>query len=215
MPPITSCSRPGEPLHAFDYDVLVQRAGGKAPTIITRPAQPGEKLTTLDGVEHTLDDFTILVCDTAGALSLAGVMGGLESEVTDSTRNVLLEGATWNFINVRRTMQAQKLSSEAGYRFSRGIHPALAPEGVQLCLDRMADWSGGQIAAGLVDAYPKPAVDPVVSLTPAEVSRIAGDRPVAGTDCRPADRAGVRLPRWKVRRSLPEPRRTAWISAKA
>ncbi len=164
----------GQPLHAFDYDVLVQRAGGMPPTIITRPAAAGEKLTTLDGVEHTLDDFTILVCDTSGALSLAGVMGGQESEVTGSTHNVLLEGATWNFINVRRTMQAQKLSSEAGYRFSRGIHPALAPEGVQICLDRMAAWSGGQIGAGLVDAYPKPAVDPVISLTPAEVSYLLG-----------------------------------------
>ena len=133
----------GEPLHAFDYDVLVQRAGGKAPTISTRPAKPGEMLTTLDDVERKLDPFTVLVCDTAGALSLAGVMGGLESEVTDSTRNVLLEGAAWNLVNTRRTLQAQKLASEAGYRFARGVHPALAEEGVKLGLRRMADWSGG------------------------------------------------------------------------
>ena len=103
----------GEPLHAFDYDVLVERAGGKPPTIITRPAKPGEKLTTLDGVEHTLNDFTVLVCDTAGALSIAGVMGGAESEVTEKTRNVLLEGANWNYINIRRTTAAQKMTSEA------------------------------------------------------------------------------------------------------
>jgi phenylalanyl-tRNA synthetase beta chain len=164
----------GEPLHAFDYDVLVRRAGGKTPTIITRAAQPGEKLTTLDNVERTLDDFTILVCDTSGALSLAGVMGGMESEVTESTRNVLLEGASWNFINVRRTTLAQKLSSEAGYRFSRGIHPGLAPGAVQLCLDRMVAWSGGQIAQDLVDAYPSPAVDPVIPVTPAAVKRLLG-----------------------------------------
>ncbi len=164
----------GEPLHAFDYDVLVQRAGGKAPTIITRPARPGETLTTLDDVERKLDDFTILVCDTAGPLSLAGVMGGLESEVTDTTRNVLLEGATWNNINVRRTLQAHKLTSEAGYRFSRGVHPALAPWAVQICLDRMAKWSQAEIAAGLVDEYPNPAVDPVVKLTPAAVKRLLG-----------------------------------------
>jgi len=164
----------GEPLHAFDYDVLVRRAGGSVPTIITRAAQPGEKLTTLDNVEHTLDDFTILVCDTAGALSLAGLMGGLESEVTASTRNVLLEGATWNFVNVRRTGQVQKLFSEAGYRFSRGIHPALAPWAVQICLDRMAGWSGGEIAAGLVDEYPKPVLDPLVEITPQAVKRLLG-----------------------------------------
>ena len=77
----------GEPMHAFDYDVLVKRAGGKPPTIITRTAKPKEKLTTLDGVERVLDDFTELVTDTAGALSIAGVMGGLESEVSDETTN--------------------------------------------------------------------------------------------------------------------------------
>ena len=136
----------GEPLHAFDYDVLVQRADGKAPTIITRPAKKGEKLTTLDNVERELDDFTILVCDTAGALSLAGVMGGLESEVTDNTTNVLLEGASWNFVNTRRTVFAQRLNSEAAYRFARGVHPALAELGVRVGLDRIAAWSGGEIA---------------------------------------------------------------------
>jgi phenylalanyl-tRNA synthetase beta chain len=164
----------GEPLHAFDYDVLVQRAGGKTPTIITRAASQGEKLTTLDGVERTLDDFTVLVCDTAGALSLAGVMGGMESEVTETTRNVLLEGASWNFVNARRTTLAQKLSSEAGYRFSRGVHPGLAPGAVQMCLDRMVCWSGGEIAKDLVDDYPQVAVDPVIPISPASVKRLLG-----------------------------------------
>ncbi len=107
----------GEPLHAFDYDTLVRRANGKTPTIITRPAVEGEKLTTLDGVERTLSAYTIMVADTAGSLSLAGVMGGMESEVTENTRNVLLEGASWNFINTRRTVSSQKLQSEAAYRF--------------------------------------------------------------------------------------------------
>ncbi len=164
----------GEPLHAFDYDVLIQRAGGKAPVISTRAARQGEILTTLDAVERELDDFTVLVCDTAGPLSLAGVMGGLESEVTESTRNVLLEGASWNAINTRRTMMAQKLSSEAGYRFSRGVHPALAEEGVQLCLDYIAAWSGGQIAAGLVDAYPLPVEDPEVTISEKDIQRLLG-----------------------------------------
>ena len=100
----------GQPLHAFDYDVLAARAGGKTPTIITRTAHPGEHLTTLDGVDRPLDPYTVLVCDTAGALSIAGVMGGQESEVSDSTRNVLLEGAAWNFINIRKTATAQKLT---------------------------------------------------------------------------------------------------------
>ena len=164
----------GEPLHAFDYDVLVKRAGGKTPTIITRSAKPGEKLTTLDGVERKLDDFTILVTDSAGALSLAGVMGGQESEVTENTRNVLLEGASWNFTNIRRTVAAQRLPSEASYRFSRGIHPALAEYGVRLGMDRIAQWSGGQIAADLVDAYPLPQHDPQVKLNPKDIKDLLG-----------------------------------------
>ncbi|MCJ7623727.1 MAG: phenylalanine--tRNA ligase subunit beta [Anaerolineaceae bacterium] len=164
----------GEPLHAFDYDVLVERAGGKPPTIITRLARAGETLTTLDNIERKLDDFTVLVTDTAGSLSLAGVMGGLESEVTENTRNVLLEGATWNFINTRRTVKALRLPSEAAYRFERGVHPALAPEAVRLGLDRMAEWSGGQIAADLVDAYPKPYQDPTVCISSHDVKRHLG-----------------------------------------
>ena len=163
-----------EPLHAFDYDVLVQRAGGKPPTIITRAANPGEILVTLDNVQHKLEPYTILVTDTAGPLSLAGIMGGLESEVTPQTKNVLLEGANWNFINVRKTMQADHLSSEAGYRFSRDLHPALAEFGVRLGLDRMALWSGGEIAQGLVDAYPKPFEDPVVEISEEYVQRSLG-----------------------------------------
>lgn len=166
----------GEPLHAFDYDKLVERAGGNAPTIITRAAKPDETLVTLDEIERKLDPNTILVTDTAGPLSLAGVMGGLESEVTESTRNVLLEGATWNFVNVRRTVGALHINSEAAYRFSRGVHPELAPYGVHLGLSRMQAWSAGEkeIAQGLVDTYPQPAEDPVVVLAEGDVKRLLG-----------------------------------------
>jgi len=164
----------GEPLHAFDFDVLVERAGGEPPRIITRHPEAGEKLTTLDDVERTLDDFTVLVADTAGALSIAGVMGGLESEVTEGTRRVLLEGAAWNFINIRRTIAAQNLHSEASYRFERGVHPAMAERGVRRCLALMAQTSGGEIARGLVDEYPFPPQAEAVQLRPAQVARALG-----------------------------------------
>lgn len=155
----------GEPLHAFDYDILVDRVNGKVPRIITRTAEEGEKLTTLDDVEHTLDAGMELVTDTVGALSLAGVMGGEESEVNGQTSNVLLEGASWNFINIRKTVSKLKINSEAAYRFSRGIHPALAELGLRLCLKRMQEWGGGTIAKGLIDNYPNPPEDPVVEIS--------------------------------------------------
>jgi phenylalanyl-tRNA synthetase beta chain len=170
----------GEPLHAFDYDVLVRRAGGKPPTIITRTATAGERLVTLDGVERELDDFTVLVCDTAGALSIAGVMGGAESEVSENTTNVLLEGAAWNFINIRQTAATQKMMSEASYRFSRGVHPAMAERGVRRGLEMMRQLSGGVVCQGLVDNYPSPAQDPVIEVTPADVRRWLGIRLEAG-----------------------------------
>lgn len=164
----------GEPLHAFDYDVLVKRARGKMPVIITRAAKPSEKICTLDGVERTLDEHAILVCDNAGALSMAGVMGGMESEVTAETKNVLLEGAAWNYINIRRTAASQRLISEAAFRFSRGIHPSLAEQAVNLGLKRIVEWSGGEAAEGKVDAYPQPYLDPTITLTLAEVRKAIG-----------------------------------------
>jgi phenylalanyl-tRNA synthetase beta chain len=164
----------GQPLHAFDYDALVARAGGKAPAIITRTARQGETLRTLDGVERKLDDFTVLVCDEAGALGLGGVMGGAETEVSDTTTSVLLEGAAWEFINIRRTLQSQKLSSEAGYRFSRGVHPAMTVRGVSRGIELMRQWAGGTVAQGLVDEYPKPAPVVTVELPVSEVQRILG-----------------------------------------
>jgi phenylalanyl-tRNA synthetase beta chain len=166
----------GQPLHAFDYDALVARAGGTTPALITRLPRPGETLKTLDGVERKLDDFTILVCDRQGVLSLGGVMGGIESEVGDATTNVLLEGAAWEFINIRRTVKAQNLPSEAAYRFSRGVHPAMTERGVRRGIEYMRQWAGGRVAAGLADEYPLPAPVVVVDLTAAEVERILGLR---------------------------------------
>ncbi|WKZ47648.1 MAG: phenylalanine--tRNA ligase subunit beta [Anaerolineales bacterium] len=176
----------GEPLHAFDYDVLVGRVAnpsarrdnipphGKKVKIITRPAKDGEKLTTLDSNERTLTSANVLVCDEKGSLALAGVMGGLESEVTDKTKTVLLEGANWNSINTRKTAQQHNLPSEASFRFSRGVHPALAEQGVKRGLQLMAEWSGGVIAPGLVDVYPLKPKDPTITVTPKDVKRLLG-----------------------------------------
>ena len=167
----------GEPLHAFDYDVLLERianSGQKKVKIITRTAVPGEKLTTLDGVERSLDESTVLVCDSVGPLSIAGIMGGLESEVSPKTTTILLEGAAWNFINIRKTARMQSLPSEASYRFSRGVHPAMAERGVRRGLELMQAWADGNVTPGLVDVYPLPPKDPTVEVTSADVQRWLG-----------------------------------------
>ena len=164
----------GQPLHAFDYDVLIERAGGGTPTIITRLPELEETLTTLDGEQRQLDDFTILVADTAGALSIGGVMGGGESEVSESTKRVLLEGAAWDFINIRKTVAAQALPSEAAYRFERGVHPAMAERGVRRSLELMRELTGGTVAEGLIDEYPSPPDVPSIEITQTDIQRWLG-----------------------------------------
>ncbi|HVO41591.1 MAG TPA: phenylalanine--tRNA ligase subunit beta, partial [Aggregatilineales bacterium] len=164
----------GQPLHAFDYDVLVQRAGGKAPTIITRTAKPGEKITTLDGIERPLEDFTVLVCDTAGVLSIGGIMGGDESKIQPTTTNILLETAAWNYINIRRSLGALKMSSEAGLRFSRGVHPEQTVRANRRAIEFMRECGGGTIARGMLDVYPQPAPDIAIDVPMAQVERIIG-----------------------------------------
>ncbi len=159
----------GEPLHAFDYDLLRKRAGGNPPSIITRTAQPGETLTLLDGTVQPLDESMEVVADSAGPLSLAGIMGGMDSGISTQTQHVLLEAASWNFINIRQTLSKLKIPSEAGWRFSRGVHPALAEQALRLCLQRMLAWGGGRLVEGILDAYPLPPQDPVVTLTEEEI----------------------------------------------
>ncbi len=164
----------GQPLHAFDWDVLVRRAQGGPVKILTRQAKPNESLETLDGETRALDDFTILVCDERGPLSIAGVMGGAESEVSNGTANILLEGASWAYLSIRRTVQAQKLPSEAAFRFSRGVHPAMTLRAVTRAAELMRRFAGGTIAKDLVDAYPHKAPRVRVDLPLAEVQRILG-----------------------------------------
>ena len=163
----------GQPLHAFDYDKLVARAGG-APTIITRLPEVGETLETLDEIKRDLHPHNILVCDTAGVLSLGGVIGGAETEISAETKNVLLEAANWNFINIRRTMQSQKVFTDAGVRFSRGVHPSQAILGLTRGIELMRQAGGGAIAEGVVDAYPLQPAPVHVTLPAGEIARILG-----------------------------------------
>ena len=94
------------------------------------------------------------------------------SEKTDG--HILLEGAAWNFINIRKTARAQNLPSEASYRFSRGVHPAMAERGVRRGLELMQAWAGGKVTPGLVDEYPLPPKDPTVEITSRDVQRWLG-----------------------------------------
>jgi len=167
----------GQPLHAFDYDVLAARAakaGDAAPTIIVRTAQQGEKFTTLDGAVRVLDDSMLLITDTAGPIAVAGVMGGLEGEVGETTHNVLLEAATFEGINNRRTAQKLRIPSEASYRFARGVPATLNPIAGRRAAELMRRYAGGRVAPGIVDAYPVEQTLPVVYTTLSDTRRLLG-----------------------------------------
>ncbi len=164
----------GQPLHAFDYDVLVRRARGAKPIITVRSARAGEKLVTLDQVERTLTPDMLVIADEAGPIALAGVMGGLETEVSESTRNILLESANFDFVSIRRTMKGLNLLSEASTRFSKGIHPELVPLAAKRACQMMHRYAGGQVLSGMVDVYPAPLPVQTIELRQSEIRRLLG-----------------------------------------
>src|SRR5438132_898597 len=144
----------GQPLHAFDHDKLLERAAGKTPIITVRPARAGEALVTLDSAKRELTPDNLVIADSAGPIALAGAMGGLDTEVTEATRNVLLEPANFNFVSIRRTMKALNLPSEASVRFSKGIHPETVQPAAERAAELMRQDAGATICRGLVDTYP-------------------------------------------------------------
>lgn len=147
----------GQPLHAFDLDTLESAA------VIVREAKPGEKLTTLNGVEHELQAHHLCICDRVRPVALAGIMGGLETEVGDQTKRVLLESAHFDNLSVRRTRKELGLSTDASYRFERSVDP----NGVVRALNRFANLleecdPGVRVVPIVADEYPRrPKATPI------------------------------------------------------
>lgn len=165
----------GQPLHAFDFDLLKQRAGGKTPKISVRPARAGESIKTLDGVSRPLTPENLVIADAAGPIAIAGVMGGADTEVSAATTNILLESANFDFVSVRRTMKALNLPSEASTRFSKGIHPETVRPAAERAADLMRQHAGGTICQGLIDCYPAPLPEQIIDLKMSEVARLLGE----------------------------------------
>ena len=158
----------GHPLHAFDLKMV---AGKK---IVVKTAGDGDKFTTLDEKEHKLTTDDLLICDGEKGVALAGVMGGLNSEIRDDTSDILLECAYFSPVGVRKTAKKLGISSDSSYRFERGVDP----NGVPRVIDRTAylirETAGGKIHPGIVDNYAR-KIDPVtVSLRPKRVNFVLG-----------------------------------------
>jgi phenylalanyl-tRNA synthetase beta chain len=158
----------GQPQHAFDYDAV--RDGH----IIVRNARPGEKLVTLDGQERALAPDMLLIADPERAIGIAGVMGGLNSEVTAGTSRVLLESAYFNPVSIRRTARSLGLYSEASARFEKGVDPEECLRAADRAVELMCRIGAGRVAAGVVDVYPKPYTAKTIVLRPERVEKILG-----------------------------------------
>jgi len=170
----------GQPLHAFDASKLTMRDGMSVVTV--RRASESEALTTLDGQDRTLDPEMLVIADDSGAIALAGVMGGESTEVTEETRDILLESACFDPSSTSGTSRSLGLISEASTRFERGVDPQGCVAAVDRAAALMAEITSGEVAPGVVDAYPVPIPERPLEL------RIERMNAILGTDI-PAEEA--------------------------
>jgi phenylalanyl-tRNA synthetase beta chain len=186
----------GQPLHAFDYHLLQSGAGvppaseagvspaeqhasrithhASRPTIVVRRATEGEKFMTLDGQERTLTSQMLLIADKTKAVALAGVMGGLNSEINLNTADVLIESACFKPQNIRGTSKRLDLRTESSYRFERGADIDICDWASQRAAQLILETAGGTLAQGVVDAYPKPYTPKQIALRHSQTDAVLG-----------------------------------------
>ncbi|CAN5785413.1 phenylalanine--tRNA ligase subunit beta [soil metagenome] len=158
----------GKPIHTFDAAAV---DGGR---IVIRLARAGERMETLDHVERELSEDTLLIAGENGPLGIAGVMGGAESEVRESTTAVVVESAVFDPLSIRLTAQRYGLRSEASGRFEKGQEARLALLGADRTAQLIAEWAGGRPAVGVVDTNPTPEPTRRIPFRPARVRRLLG-----------------------------------------
>ncbi len=157
----------GQPLHAFD----AAKISGK---VIVKTVPSGTKFTTLDDVERSLHDEDIMICDENGPLCIAGVFGGKESGVSESTNSIFIESAYFNPVSVRKTAKRHQLNTDASFRFERGIDPSITEYALKRAAILIQEVAGGEITSDIIDVYPKKVEDFSVFLNFDKVAKIIG-----------------------------------------
>jgi phenylalanyl-tRNA synthetase beta chain len=175
----------GKPIHTFDATAVHD---GR---IIVRLARDGERFETLDHVVRELTTDTLLITDPQGPIGIAGVMGGVESEITDDTRDVVVESAIFDPISIRRTAFRYALRSEASLRFEKGQEHRLAKLGADRTARLIAEWAGGQVAMGAVDTDPTEPTPTRVAFRPSRVDRLIGTTTSSAEQAAVLERVGV------------------------
>jgi phenylalanyl-tRNA synthetase beta chain len=163
----------GQPLHAFDFHLLTAQPG-KTPVIVVRRAAEGEAFVTLDGGKHTLTDKMLLIADETKGVALAGIMGGLNSEINNQTADVLIESAYFKPQSIRVTSKKLDLRSDSSYRFERGGDVGICEYASRRAVRLICELAGGTVLDTYVDAYPKPADKKKITLRFAKVGELLG-----------------------------------------
>ncbi len=158
----------GQPLHTYDYDKVAGH------NLTCRHAEEGEKFTTLDGQERILSASDLVICDDNGPVCIAGVMGGLDSEVTADTKNVFLEAAVFDSASVRRTSRRLGLRSEASGRYEKGVNPARSAEALDRIAQILQEEGACTVAQGMLDCYPHPKKEQVIQSSVKEINDYIG-----------------------------------------
>ena len=158
----------GQPMHAYDYNLVSKHS------LTVRKAQSGEKITTLDGIKRELTSDMLVIADQVQAVGVAGVMGGLATEVTNNTQNVILEAASFNGVSIRRTSKALGLRSEASGRFERGVDTVNSIRALDRAAKLLEDMGACKVCPGLVDSYPTMVLPRQVSFIPQKVNAYLG-----------------------------------------
>lgn len=158
----------GQPLHAFDYNKL------NTPRIIVRTARPRENTTTLDGEKRSLKKTHLLICDPGGPIGIAGIMGSLNSEIYEDTRDIVIESANFEMYNIRRTSRELGIRSEASTRFEKGLDPNLTLPALRQVVQLITDIAGGEVASEVFDFYPEPIKEKTLEIQITDVPRLLG-----------------------------------------
>ncbi|CAN2039622.1 Phenylalanine--tRNA ligase beta subunit [Candidatus Magnetomoraceae bacterium gMMP-15] len=166
-----------QPLHAFDFDFLEDHK------IIVKTASQGEVFTTLDAQERKLEKDMLMICDGRKPVAVAGVMGGINSEIQPDTTRVLLESAYFNPVSIRRTAKRLGLSTEASHRFERGIDPDGCLNAVDRAAELILELAGGTLAKGIIDEYPNPIAKKSIPLSVIRTNQILGTSVDCETIC--------------------------------
>ncbi len=158
----------GQPLHAFDFDLLSEKR------IVVKRAKDGDTFATLDRLERTLQGDALMICDGEKPVAIGGIMGGLNSEVSETTSNVLIESAYFDPSNIRKTSKKLGLQTEASYRFERGVDPEGVINALNITTQMIADLCDGKVAQGIIDQCPSPFLPKEITLSIRRINKILG-----------------------------------------